>query len=100
MTIDAELVGTSGDSLVFRIAMNTHSVDLDKYDLKKLASLRDDAGDQFQAVGWDAPPGGHHRQGTLSFPVPSTLSQKKAKYLELVIRDVAGVNERVLRWEL
>lgn len=100
VTVGGELVGISGNSLVFRVEMNTHSVDLDRYDLKKLAGLRDDAGNQFQAIAWDAPLGGHHRQGTLSFPAPDTLSQKKAKYVELVIRDVAGVKERVLRWEL
>lgn len=100
VTIDAELVGTSVNSLSVRVVMNTHSVALDRYDLKKLAELRDDSGNRFQPTGWDAPAGGHHRQGSLTFPIPDSLRQGNATYLELVIRDVAGVKERVLRWEL
>ncbi|MBI2980610.1 MAG: hypothetical protein HYY41_07330, partial [Chloroflexi bacterium] len=82
------------------VAMNTHSVDLDQYNLGELATLKDDAGNQYTPVSWDAAPGGHHRSGQLSFPVPDSVNQKKAKYIEIVIRDVAGIEQRVLKWEL
>jgi hypothetical protein len=62
--------------------------------------LRDDAGNEYRPSSWDSAPGGHHRQGTLTFPIPDSLGQGKARYIEMVIRDVAGVKERVLRWEL
>jgi hypothetical protein len=100
VTIDIEWVQAANDSLVFNVAMNTHSVDLDQYDLGELAVLRDDMGNEYHPVSWDSAPGGHHRRGTLAFLLPDSLSQGKAKYVEMVIRDVAGIEERVLTWEL
>jgi hypothetical protein len=67
---------------------------LDQYDLGELAVLRDDAGKEYHPTSWDSAPGGHHRRGILAFSPP-----EKAKYLELVIRGVAEVRERVFRWE-
>ena len=100
VTIDVEWIKAENDSLVFNVAMNTHSVDLDEYDLGELVVLRDDTGNEYHPVSWDSAPGGHHRQGTLTFPIPDSLSQGKAKYVEIMIRDVAGIEERVLKWEL
>lgn len=100
VTIDVEWEGERDGLLVFNAAMNTHSVDLDQYDLGELAVLRDDGGKEYRPSSWDSAPGGHHRRGTLTFPLPDSLSQGHAQYLELIIRDVAGVKERVLRWEL
>ncbi len=80
--------------------MNTHSVDLDQYDLGELAVLRDDAGNEYHPISWDSPPGGHHRRGALTFPLPDSLSQGEARYLEIVIQDIAGIEQRVLKWEL
>lgn len=91
----------AGDgALVFEIAMNTHSVGLDEYDLSALSVLRDDSGAQFYATSWQSPPGGHHRRGTLMFPIPESVTSGETRYIELVISDVAGVKERVLRWDL
>ncbi len=100
VTIDVEWEGERDGLLVFNAAMNTHSVDLDQYDLGELAVLRDDGGKEYRPSFWDSAPGGHHRRGTLIFPLPDSLRQGQAQYLELIIRDVAGVKERVLKWEL
>ena len=100
VTIDVEWMGEEKDSLVFDVSMNTHSVDLDQYDLRELAVLRDNEGNEYSTTSWDSAPGGHHRKGTLTFPIPDSLSQGKAKYVEIVIRDVAGIEGRVLKWEL
>ena len=100
VTIDVEWIKAKDGYLVFNLAMNTHSVDLDQYDLGELAVLYDDAGNEYNPVSWDSAAGGHHRQGTLTFPLPGSLSQGTATYVEVVIRDVAGINERVLKWEL
>ncbi len=103
VTIDVEWINwikVEDDSLIFKVTMNTHSVDLDQYDLGELAMLRDDAGYEYHPASWDSAPGGHHRRGTLAFPSPDSLSQGKARYVEMVIRDVAGIEERVLKWEL
>ncbi len=88
----------------FNITMDTHAVDLDGYDLQQIALLRTDQGREARPVGWEAPKGGHHRQGTLTFPVTSAnntpLFEPNTRTIELVIPNVGGVPERVLRWVL
>lgn len=103
VTIAVTWLGPS-DGPVFGVVMDTHAVDLDAYDLFQLAVLRTDQGQEVQPIGWDAPSGGHHREGTLTFPPDtpdgSLLIGPSTRGLELVIRDVAGVPERVFRWVL
>ena len=82
--------------LHFQIAMNTHSVELD-YDLTKLAVLRTDQGDEATALRWDGGRAGHHVNGTLYF---LAVDLNGVRWVEVVIRDVAGVPERVFRWDL
>ena len=96
VTVEAKLLGHEGDSLVFEIAMNTHSVDLDEYDLKELSVMRDDTGGEYMPIEWQAAAGGHHRSGKLAF----THADRTAKTFELVIRNIAGIEERVLRWQV
>ncbi len=100
VTIDVEWIKEGDGLLIFDVSMNTHSVDLDQYDLGELAVLRDDTSNEYHPVSWDSAPGGHHRKGTLTFPLPDSLSQGEAKYVKIVIRDVADIEERVLKWEL
>ena len=100
VTIDVEWIKAEDDSLIFKVTMDTHAVDLDQYDLGELAVLRDDTGREYRPVSWDSAPGGHHRRGILTFTLLESLSQGKARYMEIVIRDVAGIEERVLKWEL
>jgi hypothetical protein len=103
VTIKATWQGLSAGP-VFDVVMDTHAVDLDGYDLTQLAVLRIDGGREVQPAGWDAPKGGHHREGTLTFPTTaadgSPLIAPGTRTIELVIRDVAGVSERVFRWTL
>ena len=80
----------------FQIVLDTHSVSLDGYDLKSLASLRDDTGKTSSPTVVENKGEGHHREATVSF---LKLSQD-AKRVELVIKDVAGVKERFFRWNL
>jgi predicted small secreted protein len=86
---------------VFRVVMDTHAVDLDGYDLRQLTVLRA-GGREVRPSGWDAPKGGHHREGTLTFPATladgSPTIGPAAGAVEIVIRDVAGVPERTFRW--
>ncbi|MDP2729915.1 MAG: hypothetical protein Q8O55_05485 [Dehalococcoidales bacterium] len=100
VSIDVEWVTADDAVLVFNVAMNTHVVDLDSYDLGKLALLRDDAGNEYYPLSWDSAPGGHHREGRLTFPAPASLTQGGARYIEIMIRDVADIKERVLKWQL
>lgn len=87
---------------VFRVVLDTHTVNLDGYDLIQLAVLRTAEGREVPPSGWDAPQGGHHREGTLIFPSTApdgspTIGSPTGAF-ELVIRDVAGVPERTFRW--
>ena len=88
------------DSLVFDVSMNTHSVDLDKYDLKQVTVLHDSQGNEYQPLSWTSAPGGHHRSGKLTFAVPDSLKEDSTKFLHMVIRNVAGISERSLEWDL
>jgi hypothetical protein len=103
VTIDVTWKGRAAGP-VFTVAMNTHSVDLDGYDLSKLAVLRTNQGTEAQPASWDAAKGGHHREGTLTFPVTAAdgkpLLGPATHSLELTIRGVAGVPERTFRWTL
>jgi hypothetical protein len=102
VTVSATWPGNS-DELVFAVVMDTHAVNLDAYDLLPLAVLRTDTGAEVQPIGWAAPPGGHHREGTLSFPATDASGNpvitSDSRSVELIVRDVAGVPERIFRWE-
>jgi len=101
VSIAATLQG-GGAETIFNVAMNTHAVDLDGYDLKQLAVLWIDGGREVQPASWEAPKGGHHRSGTLTFPATGPdgkpLIASGAHTIELMIRGVAGVPERVFAW--
>jgi hypothetical protein len=85
-----------GPTFDFEVAFNTHSVDL-SFDPAAISILGDDRGREYPAVAWEgAGPGGHHRSGVLRFEAPET----GAKFIEVIIQDVAGVPERVFQWEL
>jgi hypothetical protein len=103
VTIAATLQRSDAET-IFNVAMNTHAVDLDDYDLKQLAVLHIDGGREVQPISWDAPKGGHHRSGTLTFPATDAdgtpLTASATYTIELVIRDIAGVPERSFRWAL
>ncbi len=98
--IQVKWLADKNDSLVFDVSMNTHSVDLDKYDLKQLTVLHDSQGNEYQPLSWNSAAGGHHRSGKLVFTVPGSLNEGGTKFLHMVIRNVAGVGERSLEWDL
>lgn len=80
--------------------MNTHSVDLG-VNLAKNAVLTTDTGLTVSPVRWDAPSGGHHISGTLSFApvVGDKVVLEGAARLTLTLRNV-DVPERVFTWDL
>lgn len=90
----------TGETIDFTIQMNTHSVDLNM-DLAYLSTLTNDAENEISPIKWDAPIGGHHISGTLSFP--GSIEGEKildgAKTIKLTIRDV-DAPERTFTWQL
>ena len=97
VTVKGTFLNPQGtDDARFDIALDTHSVDLDRYDLKALSVLRDDQGKTYAPIRVENEGSGHHRQIVLVFPRPSG----NVKKLELVIKDIAGVKERLFRFDL
>ena len=82
----------------FVVVLDAGMVDLAPYDLKVLSSVRDDTGKSYLPKAIVESKGGshHHREFLLSCPKPTS----KTKWLELVIKDIAGVKERAFRWDV
>ena len=102
VTVQPLNLGTHGaDSLDFEVKLETHSGSLDQ-DLKSLAALR--VGDvEVAASAWNAPSGGHHIDGILSFPALDASGKpilEGATEVSLILRDLAGAGEQVLTWAL
>jgi len=84
------------EPLHFEIAINTHQGDL-SFDLIEVSLLEDDRGNVVKPICWEgAPPGGHHRSGTLIFPAIGD----QTKRIKLILKDVYDVPERIFEWEL
>lgn len=89
-----------GDSLKFDISMETHSVELDM-DLTTLSTLTTDTGISLSTSKWDGPQGGHHVEGTLSFPATQDGKSilEGAKQLTLTITGIDNAT-RIFTWDL
>lgn len=89
-----------GETLDFEVALNTHSVDL-SMDLAQLATLTTDDGKRVRPAAWDAPMGGHHVSGKLSFPaqVEGEIVLDGAHSLTLTLQNI-DAPERVFTWQL
>jgi len=90
-----DITGTS-DLWLFKTVLNTHSVELDQ-DLTKLTVIKSNSGIEYKPLAWEgAPPGGHHREGILTFrpisPQPSTI--------DIIVKDIGGIPERKFSWKL
>jgi hypothetical protein len=96
VVVDVTPLTLSGDAWEFEMAFNTHSVNLD-FDVTEVSVLRCDQDQKYTPTVWEGPgPGGHHRSGVLKF----AALDHSTSFVEIVIRDVAEVPERVFRWDL
>jgi hypothetical protein len=86
----------SGATWDFEVVFDTHSQDLND-DLEKTAVLIADGGSPQAPVKWiGAPPGGHHRSGTLQFKAVSPMPA----VIELRIPRQGEAKPRSFRWQL
>lgn len=93
-------LSASGATLDFDVSLNTHSVDV-SWNLAALSVLKTDTGLEVKGLSWPMG-GGHHYQGTLTFPRQTTDGQSLldgAKKLTLTILEAAAPT-RVFEWDL
>lgn len=86
---------SNGTSVQFGIKMDTHSGDL-SFNVTQVAFLTDSNGVNYSPTEWSgSPPGGHHREGTLTFP---PLNGNPVS-IKLVLKGLYGV-DRTFEWNL
>ena len=93
VTISVTPIALGVETWVFNVSMETHSVPLNE-DMTKVAVLIDGGGKEYNPLDWTgAPPGGHHRDGTLVFgaikPLPKSFALKI---------NIGGI-ERIFSWQ-
>lgn len=95
VAIDATPVMFSSAGVDFSVRFTTHSLDLD-FDLLEKTELQNDKGETLKPVSWDGGKGGHHLSGNLKFP----SFNERVSLMRLVIKDVAGVSQRIFEWKI
>lgn len=80
--------------LISDVAFNTHSVELN-FNPKEISFIRSESQKETPAVSWEGlEESGHHRSGRLIFPaIPG-------KNLTVIIKNVAGVKERIFDFNI
>ena len=95
VTVTPEVL-IAGQPPRFKLEFNTHSVELD-FDIEKITRLSDDRRKDYGQPTWEgSPPGGHHREGKLSF----TDNLTETKSVTLSFSGVAGISNREFIWQL
>lgn len=87
-----------GDSPAFLVTMDTHSVDLDAYELSIIAYLKTANGKVIKPDKWEEADGsgGHHRRGILSFPM--TDARLDQGNFDIIVEGLAGIDQRIFSW--
>jgi hypothetical protein len=97
VTVDVTYLKKRSDAPTFQVALDTHSVTLDGYRFEEIVRLRNGRGGEVAPVAVEgAKESGHHREATVRFAWP----EPRPDAIELVVKGVAGVPERVFRWPL
>ncbi len=90
----------NGDTLEFRLTLDTHAGDLMAFDMAAITHLRVNGEAEAPALDWkDEAKSSHHRSGVIRFGRRDTGSPGVTT-LELVVRGVGGVPSRLFRWDL
>ena len=98
VTVTATLVPsvTADGPLRVKVALDTHSVNLDDLAFETIVAFRaPDGSDVEPAAIEQAKGGGHHRETVVVFPAPGASGG-----LRVVVKNVGGVGERIFTWEL
>ena len=86
---------------LIHLKLDTHSGDLSRYDLPRLATLTGPGPAPVAATAWlEMAEGGHHREGVLVFPGRGDeQGRPEGGRAELKLTGIAGVAERLFLWE-
>jgi hypothetical protein len=90
VTVKVALESADG-TVKFKIALETHTVELDKYKFDEIVALRA-GGKEYKGRLVSQEGSGHHRSAVVEFDKPG------AKEFDVVVKDVAGVKERVFKF--
>jgi hypothetical protein len=97
VTVTATLLppASADGPLRVKIALDTHSVNLDGIAFEAIVVLRAPDGNDAPPVGIEgAKGGGHHREAIVVFPARAANGGPS-----IVVKNVGGVSERVFTWE-
>lgn len=83
-----------GETSIFEVSLNTHSVDLD-YDFTSILTLTDNNGTLYKATEWVGGSGGHHLSGAVGFE----KLDENVKNVTLKIDGIDNSSER-FTWSL
>ena len=81
----------------FSLKLDTHTLELDGYRIEDIVTLRNSRGVEYSAELLSSSGSGHHREAVLRFKEADISG---GEFVELVIKDLAGVDERVFRFQL
>lgn len=85
------------EEISFRLVLDTHSVNLEQYDIQQLSSLIIDNGAPIEASKWQPTGASHHFNGVLSF---SKELPSEEHTIKLIVKNIDNVEERVFEWQL
>jgi hypothetical protein len=95
VTVDVTFLKERAEGATFQVVLDTHSGSVDGYRFEEIVRLRDGRGGEMSPAAVEGAKGsGHHREAMVRFAWP----EPRPKTLELVVKGVAGVSERVFRW--
>lgn len=97
VTVKATYTNPGEKTPVFTVVLDTHSVDLEGYKFEEIVILRDDAGNVYKPFLVSQSGSGHHRTATVEFKDAAPL---QSKAFELAVKGVAGVDERVFKFDI
>lgn len=96
VTVTVTLLEASATGIRARVVLDTHSGSLDSIVLDRAMSLRGPGdADVAPAAVEQVKGGGHHREAVVVFPARAGATE-----VRIVVKDVGGITERVLRWSL
>jgi len=94
VAVAVTLLAATAGGIRAKVVLDTHSVPLDGIAFDRAVSLRKPDGTDIPPAAVEGASGaGHHRQAVVTFPAIDG-----ATAVEIVVKDVGGVAERLFRW--